>query len=88
MRRRRRDDEFDDDEFDDDDLPEGVYHDDGDEPATVPCPYCRTAVPEDAQFCGKCENFISREDAPPDGKPAWVWVCLILTLAATLLTMF
>ena len=45
-------------------------------------------VPEDAQYCGKCENYLSKEDAPPDRKPAWVWVCLILALLASLATTF
>jgi predicted nucleic acid-binding Zn ribbon protein len=78
----------DDDPDDEDDLPEGVYHDDPDETVTVPCPYCREPIPEGAQFCGRCENYISREDAPADRKPAWVWVCLILAVAATVVTLF
>jgi predicted nucleic acid-binding Zn ribbon protein len=86
MARSRRPDDDPPDEWDDpDDLPEGVYHDD--EYATVPCPYCREPVPEEAQFCGKCENYISKEDAP-HRKPAWIWVCLFLVLAATRMTMF
>ena len=84
MTRRRPDDDWD----DEDDLPEGVYHDDPDVTVTVPCPYCRNPVPEEAQFCGRCENYISTEDAPPDRKPVWVWVCLFLALAATAATMW
>ena len=62
----------------DDDLPDGVYHDD--EPATVPCPYCKADLPEDAEYCGKCQNYLSAEDAPPARKPAWIWVGLIVAL--------
>ena len=79
---RRHDDEDDDDEY----LPDGVYHDD--EPPLIPCPYCREPVPEEAQFCGRCENYISKEDSPADRKPLWVWVCLIAALGISLLTLF
>ena len=77
---RRRDDDFDDDE-----LPDGVYHDDA--PAMAACPYCREQVYEEAQYCPRCENDISAEDRR-DGKPLWVWVGLILALAASLLAAF
>ena len=36
-------------------------------PDTVPCPYCRAPIHEDAERCPKCENYISREDAPSRG---------------------
>lgn len=84
---RHRDDDPDDsdDDFDADEYPEGVYRDDADDPS-VPCPYCREPVYEGAQFCPRCENYLSREDAPRDAKPLWVWVCLALALAAAVLT--
>ncbi len=75
----RRDPHWDDE---DDDLPEGVYHDADDGPSTVPCPYCREPVYESAQFCPRCENYLSKEDARGDRKPMWLWVCLILALLA------
>lgn len=77
---RHREDDWDDE---DGDLPEGVYHDaDDGGPPTVPCPYCREPVYESAQFCPRCESYISREDARGDRKPLWIWVCLILALLA------
>ena len=77
---RNRDDEFDDldDEFDDD-----FEAEDDDEP-TVPCPYCRREIHEDAQQCLYCEAYISEEDAPANRKPWWiilgVVVCLYIVL--------
>ncbi len=68
----------------DEDLPHGVYHEDT--PALVACPYCREAVYEEAQYCPRCENFISAEDRNGNAKPVWVWVCLILALLAVLST--
>jgi hypothetical protein len=43
---------------------------DGDD--TVPCPYCRKAVYEDAERCPYCGNYLSQEDAPPAPKPWWI----------------
>jgi hypothetical protein len=66
-----------DDDWEDD------FEADDDEP-TVPCPYCRREIHEDAQRCPYCERYISEEDAPPRPKPWWlvagVVVCLLLML--------
>lgn len=71
---------------DEDELPEGVYYDE--EEPTAACPYCREPIYEGAQYCPKCENYLSREDQPPAAKPAWVWICLILALLASLWVLF
>jgi hypothetical protein len=54
---------------------------DDDEP-TIPCPYCRAEIHEDAQQCHRCGNYISAEDAPPPRKPWWVIVGAIACLYA------
>ena len=62
------DDEFgpeDDDEFD--------VSADGDD-TTIPCPYCRRPIHEEAERCPHCEQYISGEDAPPARKPWWILV--------------
>lgn len=51
--------------------------DDEDEPL-VPCPYCRRKIVEDSPRCPYCENYISREDAPPARKPWWMIVGALL----------
>jgi predicted amidophosphoribosyltransferase len=54
-----------------------------DEIPTVPCPYCKAEILEDAERCPRCENYLSAEDAPAgSSKPLWIWVLLIV---ATLL---
>jgi predicted nucleic acid-binding Zn ribbon protein len=63
---------------DEETYPEGLYNDDG--PATIPCPYCKRPISEEAQMCPHCENFVSREDAPPSGKSWFVIVVLVLAL--------
>jgi hypothetical protein len=68
-----------------DDWEEGEEWDgdaDSDEDVTVPCPYCRRPVPEDAPRCPHCENYISREDAPPSRKPWWIVLGALLCLYA------
>ncbi len=49
---------------------------------TVPCPYCRRQVPEDAPRCPYCHRYISDEDAPPERKPWWVILGVIACLYA------
>jgi hypothetical protein len=53
------------DDWDDHDV------DDDDEP-TIPCPYCRREIHEDAQRCPHCERYLSDEDAPLQRKPWWI----------------
>ncbi|MEX2113795.1 MAG: hypothetical protein WD845_11455 [Pirellulales bacterium] len=74
---------WDDDEDDwDDGVAEGS--DDLDDEPTVPCPYCRRPIHEDAQRCPYCEQYISEEDRPTEPKPWWlvagVVVCLLLVV--------
>lgn len=73
------------DDDDDDDLPDGVYND---EPASVPCPYCREPVSEDAQYCSRCENYLSAEDAPPARKPTWIIIGLLVCLLLAIMMAF
>ena len=73
----RRDDDLDDDGDDwgdSDELPEGVYSDD--DLPTVPCPYCRREVSEEAQWCPHCENYLSKEDAPPAARRGLFWAVM------------
>ena len=82
---RSRDTEPEDDEWDDDELPDGVYHEDEDDgEPTVKCPYCGNEVVETAQYCPRCENYISKEDAPTQPKSWFVMILLALALLAAL----
>lgn len=68
------------DDFDDDELPEGVYYDE--ELPTVDCPHCGREVLEESPRCPHCENYLSREDAPPQPR-SWFWgVMMVLALLA------
>jgi hypothetical protein len=79
---RRPADEADDWDDDPDDLPDGVYHDE--DIPTVPCPYCRREISEEAQWCPHCENYTSREDVPPSQR-SWFWaVMMLLALGAAI----
>jgi transposase-like protein len=50
--------------------------------ATVPCPYCEREIYEDAPRCPYCERYLSEEDTPPDRKPWWIIVGVLLCLYA------
>jgi hypothetical protein len=60
-----------------------VIHDDANDD-TEPCPYCGVAVYEDAERCPHCENYLSREDAPPTRRPLWIVVGVVICLAIVL----
>ena len=54
--------------------------DDGeeDEETTIPCPYCRRPIYEDAPRCPYCENYIVEEDAASRRKPWWIIIGTLL----------
>ena len=62
--------------------PGGLVFDPGDddESETVPCPYCKRQIHEDAERCPYCEQYISAEDAPPGRKPWWIIIGALLCL--------
>ena len=65
---------------DTDTYPAGVYADP--ERPTVPCPYCKREIDEEAERCPHCENYISKEDPPREGRSS-VWaVLMVLALLA------
>ena len=86
MPRRVADDEdWDDDDaadWDGDDDDDAVEGDADDDDETVPCPYCRRDIHEDAPRCPYCERYLSREDAPPSPKPWWLILGALLGLYA------
>jgi aspartate carbamoyltransferase regulatory subunit len=55
---------------------------DEDDEQTIPCPYCKREIHEDAPRCPYCERYISEEDAPRSRKPWWMLVGLLLCLYA------
>lgn len=57
--------------------------DESDDADTIPCPYCRKQIYEDAVRCPYCENYISSEEVQrSNAKPWWliigVFICLFL----------
>jgi hypothetical protein len=75
-------DDDDDADLDDSEYPEPDPEDE-DRVETVPCPYCRRPVYEDAERCPECGNYLSREDVPARHPPWLVLgaiVCLLIVL--------
>jgi len=62
----------------DEDLPE---EDDG----VVPCPYCSEEMLEDSPRCPSCGRYISEEDRPPERKPPWILIGVVLCLIVALM---
>jgi uncharacterized paraquat-inducible protein A len=69
-------DEAEGEEFDDD---LGAGEEDDEEP-TVPCPYCRELIHEDAQRCPCCGNYVSGEDHAPPRRPWWIVITALICL--------
>lgn len=63
----------------DDDDSGDDWPDDGDDDVTVPCPYCKKEISEDAERFPYCENYISAEDMPAASKPWWIVVGIVLS---------
>uniref|UniRef100_A0A7C2JWT0 Zinc ribbon domain-containing protein n=1 Tax=Schlesneria paludicola TaxID=360056 RepID=A0A7C2JWT0_9PLAN len=69
---------------DNDELSDDDWDDDEDD-LTVPCPYCGEELLEDSPRCPACGGYTSEEDRPPERKPSWIVVgiviCLVIALA-------
>ena len=69
-----------DDDWEEDESAGDEEGDSDDDDYTVPCPYCKRPIYEDAQRCPYCERYLSDEDAPPARKPWWVIAGAVLCL--------
>lgn len=73
-----------DDDLDDREFPDPDEDDDEDDSnATIPCPYCRRPIYEDAVRCPYCEQYLSKEETFMHHlrKPIWIIVGTIMALA-------
>jgi len=69
-------------QWDDEGLEDEEYETDD----TVPCPFCRKPVHEEAERCPHCENYITDEDgAARHPRPWWFIVGMVLALAVALM---
>ena len=57
--------------------------DDLDAEESVPCPFCKKPIHEDADVCPRCGNFVGAADAPRRIPPI-VWIGAALALLGTL----
>ncbi len=84
-RRGQNKDDWDDQEEDDwDSNNENIGSDDEETEPTIACPYCQAEIHEESLRCPFCENYLSRVDSPPQRRPLWlvvgIVICLILVL--------
>ena len=75
--RRDHDDDWEGDDWEEDESAEDEGDDDD---YTMPCPYCKRPIHEDAQRCPYCEHYLSDEDAPPPRKPWWIIAGAVICL--------
>ena len=73
MRHARWNDEDDDGEF-------GDAPDDDAGDVVEACPWCGEEMYDDSPRCPACGQYRSREDSPPDQKPAWVLMTAVVLL--------
>lgn len=71
-------DDDDDDSVDEDPLASDQDPDEaGDAKDSIPCPFCKRPIHEDADVCPLCGNFVGGVDVPRR-VPRFVWVGVIL----------
>ena len=71
------DDEFEEDVDDGSDVDDSAVDDD--EP-TIPCPFCKAEIWEDAPRCPRCGNELGGADMPAPRRPWWVLITALLLL--------
>jgi predicted nucleic acid-binding Zn ribbon protein len=71
-------DDDDDDSVDEDPLESDQDPDDDDAGESIPCPFCKKPIHEDADVCPRCGNFVGGDDAPRRRVPLFVWIGMIL----------
>jgi uncharacterized protein (DUF983 family) len=50
----------------------------------IPCPYCGEDLYDDAPQCPACGKYLSEEDRPPEKKPPWVLIGIVICLVVAL----
>lgn len=73
------------DDLDDREFPDPDYEDTPDPASdTVPCPFCREPVYDNAERCPHCGSWLFYEGPAPRDKPWWllggVAVCLVVVI--------
>jgi uncharacterized paraquat-inducible protein A len=73
------DDDFEEDVDDGSDAGDSAVDDDDNEP-TIPCPFCKAEIWEDAPRCPRCGNELGGADMPAQRRPWWVLITALLLL--------
>jgi len=62
--------------------PDDADTDHGESVDFFPCPYCKKMIPDDADLCNYCRNFIVRDSSR---LPMWIVIGIILCLVVAAL---
>ena len=57
----------------------------GDGGTTSPCLHCGAEIYDDAERCPACGMYLSLEDSPRAGWPAWMWIAAALALTGAVI---
>ena len=74
------DDEFEENIDDGSDAGDSAVDDDDDDEPTIPCPFCKAVIWEDAPRCPRCGNELGGVDMPAPRRPWWVLITALLLL--------
>jgi hypothetical protein len=55
---------------------------------TIPCPWCRTPIYENSEFCPHCGKYVTEEEAPSSRYPVWIIVGVVLGVIASAIWMW
>lgn len=55
---------------------------------TVPCPFCRRPIYEEAERCPYCGQYLSQEEDTPIKRPPWMILGALISLALVLFWIF
>lgn len=77
--------QLDDQDWDDDDDLAGGYDDEDEETPTVPCPHCQRAIPDFADRCPYCGDWVVQGGVTTTSHKPWIIIAAILALVGFLL---
>jgi RNA polymerase subunit RPABC4/transcription elongation factor Spt4 len=69
----------------DDELPDEDDLIDGENPAVVPCPSCGELIPDDADQCASCGDWVIAASSATERAAGWFWPVVVAGLVLVIL---
>lgn len=74
-----------DDPIRDDELPDEADLAEGEMLALVPCPSCGVPMPDDAERCGACGDWVTHRSPAEQRALGWFWPVMVAVLVGLIL---